>query len=582
MKCHQFLLDLSGNTGIPSQYKIGLSEITKWFHIQAKHIQDLHITRHYHRGCYSISTGDSNSARLLSNFQLEINWQGTCHRVGLRSSMPDKPRLRVRFFGTCTGDMMHLPNSYFDEILEKEGFVLLQPTQKDFHRDTNIYNGVRSALAMRGSTHLDRNHDWTHEEGHVYKWRLQYDNQPYMCTRTCNVFHDDGKCPAWEKEKERRSYEGQQKCYVVSTSLLRHASDTKIVRVDAIPGAKVGHIANHVNNDATIFEKADVLAIHAGANMDLGCPEISKPYLEEQAAELVKVVKPMMEKEGRKAFIVDPISGPLLKDEPGGQHWAMVRSKMKKVAKEIKAEWVSLEGLEWKPEEDLGDDGVHYTASGTKKVMEVLARHVKASAGVDILEGMEYSDRPYGGIYRGHYKFGCYRCTRIHEKGACPSLPITVLPNTPTSPNNSTSNSLESFHSIDKTTHDISSGSDKSLIMATGSPLKESCGRQSRLPTTPSLGGVGAPISAAIVAATAAHNAAASGDLISHRLSSMAGNQIPTDPRTRSSSTSAKRERIPSDGSTDHRQANLKKQRENSSKKHGQNQTAISGKNSKK
>ena len=57
-----------------------------------------------------------------TTFKLEINWNGKCHRVPLKPAMPDKPRIWVRFWGTCRGTMALLPNSYFDEMLEAAGF----------------------------------------------------------------------------------------------------------------------------------------------------------------------------------------------------------------------------------------------------------------------------------------------------------------------------------------------------------------------------------------------------------------------------------------------------------------------------
>ena len=103
MECYQFTLDLSGNSAIPSQYKIGLREVCKWISHQAKNQRDIQVTNHYHRGCYNVQTGDKKTAEFLKTFVLEINWNGKTHRVALKPSMPDKPRIWVRFWGTCRG-----------------------------------------------------------------------------------------------------------------------------------------------------------------------------------------------------------------------------------------------------------------------------------------------------------------------------------------------------------------------------------------------------------------------------------------------------------------------------------------------
>ena len=109
---------------------------------------------------------------------------------------------------------------------------------------------------------MDRNHEYIADNGKVYKWRLDYEGQPFYCFRGCGVFHEDGKCPKWEKIKERRANDGQQK----STSPLFLSSATYLTprRVVAIPGAKVGHLAHHIINDTKMFEKAEVLVVAAG------------------------------------------------------------------------------------------------------------------------------------------------------------------------------------------------------------------------------------------------------------------------------------------------------------------------------
>ena len=222
------------------------------------------------------------------------------------------------------------------------------------------------------------------------------------------------------RKKEQKSWEGQQKCFFVSSSLLKLASDTKQTRIDAIPGAKIGHISNHVNNDATIFKQAETLIIHAGANMEMGTIEKSKPHIEAQAEELEQVLGEMGEE--KQVFIVDPICGPLIKEAPGADHWAIVRSRLKKTAKKIKANWISLNNVKWVAEEDTAADGVHWSMSGTQKVMEFIAVRVKEVTGKEIMEGMTIQERPYAGISRAHYRVGCHRCTRHHDGRECPPL----------------------------------------------------------------------------------------------------------------------------------------------------------------
>ena len=94
--------------------------------------------------------------------------------------------------------------------------------------------------------------------------------------------------------------------------------------------------------------------------MDLGSVEASKPHLQAQAQELVNVMKPLVDAE-KNVFIVDPVAGKIVKEASGGHHWAMIRQRMKKVAKETKAHWVSLQNLDWVAEDNIADDGTHYS-----------------------------------------------------------------------------------------------------------------------------------------------------------------------------------------------------------------------------
>ena len=421
MEVFEFHLDLSGNAGIPSQHRIELKDITRLMHQQLSHGRDILVGKHYHRGCFVIETGDKRTANLLKDFKLEIPWKGKTYRVGLRL-FSNKPQFWVKFWGTGRGRISRLPNSYFDDILTKAGFSIVRGTEKRLHGGTGYYTGERSARVTRGDQHAPRNHEWHDDDGNVFKWRLEYQGQPFQCFRGCGIFHDDGKCKKQEEFKEKKAMAGQQKCFFAATSMLRLCSDTKTTRIDAIPGARVGHVANHVSNDGDLFQQAEIVAIQAGGNMDYGSPEASKPHLEAQAQELEKVVKPLVEAK-KNVFFIDPVAGPIPEEADMSQHWSMVRSRMRKTANKTKAKWISLNDLDWVSEEDTHEDRVHYSESGTKKVMKKVREKIMQDTGVDIMEGMDITAKPYSGISNRHYKFGCFRCTRVHEHGSCPSLP---------------------------------------------------------------------------------------------------------------------------------------------------------------
>ena len=562
MEFFQFKLDLSGSVAIPSQLRYETRDVIKLMSAQAPDIKDCIFIRDKNRGVFNLQTTHKDSAIFLETFCLKVIHGGQTYEVPMQKRLPRTPSVWVKFWFTMEDEFATVPDEYFDDILEGAGFTVAEKTKKGRWGESNYMDGNRSARCFRGTEHLDRNQEWEDSKGNVLRWQIRYDGQPYNCFK-CSVFHANGKCPKWVKMADRDKWSGQQKCYINSSSLMRLAADTKMVRVDAIPGAKVGHIANHINNDTTMFRQAEVLAIHAGANMKMGTVEETKPHLEFQAKELETIVKPLVESQ-KKVFLIDPVPGKLDKEDANGHLWAMVRSRMRKVSKETKSTWVSLENIPWKPEEDLEEDGVHYTKTGTHKVLSALAVKVKEATDIDIMDGMSLSDKPYDGIYRGHWKYGCYRCTRIHERGICPELPEAFL-NLSNNSNNSNNNTNDSFHSITQNGNDEVdlenmasfdlNNSEGNLMIVT--PPKadptDTSNRPSRSAT--------APISAAVAAASAAAESS---------LSQLLGdNRIPTDPRVRSTSAS-KRGRESLDG-TQSAEKNKKIKEQGKGKEHSAN-----------
>ena len=166
MQCHQFLLDLSGNAGVPSQAKIGQREIIKWMSQQAKdHSKHLILTNHFNRGCFLIQTSNDRAAEFLRQFKLEINWNGKTARLPPSPTVQNKPRMWARMYGTCNGNIANVPNEYFDTLLEEARFVIIRSTEKRTHYNSNIGNGQRSALVVRGNQHIEREPEWADEEG---------------------------------------------------------------------------------------------------------------------------------------------------------------------------------------------------------------------------------------------------------------------------------------------------------------------------------------------------------------------------------------------------------------------------------
>ena len=121
--------------------------------------------------------------------------------------------------------------------------------------------------------------------------------------------------------------------------------------------------------------------------------------------------------------------------------------------------------LKWVAVEDIAADGIHWTMSGTQKVMEFVAARVKEVTGKEIMDGMTIRERPYSGISRAHYRVGCHRCMRNHDGHKCPPLPASRNDHSISDISNTTIQ--ESFLSADSSSYDAS---DEMSERSDGSP----------------------------------------------------------------------------------------------------------------
>ena len=188
MQVHRFMLDLSGNAGIPSQANIGMREILKWMSLQGKgHESQILLRKHQNRGSFLLQTNKKETADFLKTFQLEVNWSGKTYKVPLKPALPNKPRFWVKMINTCEGDFYNEDDQMFDQMLESAGFTIVTPTSKNRHFGYKTENGTRSAQVIRGDQHMDREQVWYDDKRQGHKWYLQYNGQPHRCTRGCNT-----------------------------------------------------------------------------------------------------------------------------------------------------------------------------------------------------------------------------------------------------------------------------------------------------------------------------------------------------------------------------------------------------------
>ena len=256
MVSKDFSLDFSGLSGVPSQWGINVDQVVKLFHQQTSGLQGTQIIADRKRGVFNVTTLTKEAAATLSSFKLVIEKGGKRREIPLKERRRRlKPAVWASINRTCDDEMRDVPNSYFDQLLASLGAIVVEPTKRRKYRGSNVLNGQREVLIEVGEKHIDRQQRWTGEtEGESHDWFITYRGQPFQC-RNCDDWHQDGNCPKWTNKKGRgtEKKDEKHKYLFFSTSVLRRAVDSKTTRFDCIPGARIGHVANHVNNDATIL-----------------------------------------------------------------------------------------------------------------------------------------------------------------------------------------------------------------------------------------------------------------------------------------------------------------------------------------
>ena len=247
--------------------------------------------------------------------------------------------------------------------------------------------------------------------------------------------------------------EGQQKYLFFSTSMLRNAVDTEDVRFDCIPGAKIGHIANHINYDVSILPKAEVVVVMAGQNMGGGSFEELKTAVSQQAGELTKAINPYCN--DKAVFVTDPASGPT-PPGPEGDEARFLRAEMRRCDVNAGATFIPFENVTLVAD-DMEPDEIHFSSTGTKKILVHIRDFIKGKKGIDILGNMSISDHPYGGVKGHHFKVGCYKCSIIHPReDPCPPPILEELTPTVAAANTAVDESVEAAAATPATTYDNS------------------------------------------------------------------------------------------------------------------------------
>ena len=433
MACRDFTLDFTGQSGVPSQWGIDHHQVARWFGQQSKGVHGIQVISDRRRGVFNVSAINNDAAIFLSGFKLIAEKHGKRIEIPLREKRRRSANaVWIGMHRTCEGDMSDLPNSYFDDFISGFGHQVVEPTTRSTYFQSSILNGQRRALVeLADGRHLSRTNFWHSEDEKIEpkEWIMTYRGQPYKCRKCDDTWHEDGNCPKWVERSQMEKREGQQKYLFFSSSMLRSAVDTEDVRFDCVPGAKIGHIANHINFDISILPKAEIVVVMAGQNMGGGTIQELKMAVKEQTAELSKAIEPYCK--DKDVFVVDPVSGPIPAGLEGDEA-RLLRSELKRCAAGPGATFIPMEAVNLMPV-DMEPDEIHFSPAGTKKVLSHIRDFIKRKKGIDILGNFKVSDRPYGGVKGHHFKVGCYRCTRIHPKeDGCPPSIMEDPPSSPT------------------------------------------------------------------------------------------------------------------------------------------------------
>ena len=545
-----YTLDLSGQSGVPSQWGILLPQVVALMSKQLKGMEGVQLVAdRRRRGTFEITAYTQEAINYLSGFKLKIAKENREFEIPLMEKS-SKKAVWVTMNGTTWGKLATLPNSYFDGVLKESGVSAIKvETKRRYHRGTKVYNGQREALVELGDAPIERQHFWTDEEGKDHGWWLTYRGQPFSCRRCLGTWHDDGNCPKWVSDRRDEANEGQQKLLVFSTSFLRHAKDTKTTRYDCVPGAQIGHIGNHIDNDATILPNADVIVVAAGQNMGGDVLDVMKEKVKSQGEVLVRALKPYTETPGeKKVYVVDPVIGELDGDDgdDDDDENRFLRAEMKRMATKAGGKFVPMDTLQLQ-EGDMDDD-IHLSESGVRRFLTAVRDFVRNDIGRDVFGDIATSSQAYAGQRLRHYKVGCPKCTFVHAGSTCPKTTSDSGDNeadnddddeTKTA-SNAASETLQQQPSSDDASNDDASKDDASTRSRKKKKRKTTQKQQQQASdmeeSSPEL-----PTARQQLAAPQADAATPTLDLSTSFAAALmatpSGRTLPADPRTRSSSS---------------------------------------------
>ncbi len=130
MTTREFTLDFTGQSGVPSQWGITVPQVVKWFTKQSKDVPGVQLTNDRKRGVFNVTALSKDAGVFLSTFKLSVEKDGKKVEIPLKERRKRGSAVWATINRTCEDEMMEVPNTYFDNLLQAQGATVLEPTKR--------------------------------------------------------------------------------------------------------------------------------------------------------------------------------------------------------------------------------------------------------------------------------------------------------------------------------------------------------------------------------------------------------------------------------------------------------------------
>ena len=116
-----YVLDFTGQSGVPSQWGINVAQVVQWFHKQVGTMDEMQVLADRKRGVFNVTAYAKKSADFLSTFML------IAEKGGRRFELPLKPKQKrsekavwATLQWTCEGALAAVDNAAFDAFFKEK------------------------------------------------------------------------------------------------------------------------------------------------------------------------------------------------------------------------------------------------------------------------------------------------------------------------------------------------------------------------------------------------------------------------------------------------------------------------------